>query len=80
MNHNGESYKQCSLLEQRTVSKVTTIARSVVFRPTHPHIRFCHSFVAPVDDTPRPQLFQVCRVATVVMETTQLFLRQFNDS
>jgi len=78
-----KSFKQTlRLLEQCAVSKITTSVRSAVFWPWHmrPQL-FCHSLIVlPMTHCSNSaqefavQVWQVCEVATVLMETTQLVL------
>ena len=76
--------KQC-FYRNSTVSKVTTSVQGVVFRPWHTPTIVLPSFIAlPIIRCSCSKLaqkfaVQVCQVATVVVEITQLRLRQFNN-
>ena len=64
-------------------STVTTRVRMLSFRMDTAPQSFCHSFIAlpMIRCSKSAQKFavQVCQVATLVMETTQLVLSQFKN-
>jgi len=80
-NRKFKSFKQTVFLsEPCALSKVTTSVQSAVFQPRHRPTIILLLIYCSVDN----MLFkispavQVCQVATVVMETTQLVLSQFH--
>jgi len=61
------------------VSKVTSVQSAVTQAHTHHHFAVhllpCQQYIVP--SQLRLPLFQMCKIATVVMEITQLVLIQF---
>jgi len=85
MNRKGKCLNSVSIriIECFAVSTVTTRDRMLSFGTDTAPQSFCHSFIAMsmihCSKSAQKSAVQMCQVAAVVMETTQLVLSQFKN-
>ena len=87
MNRKGKSFKQTGVLSEKmkcfAVSTITMRVQRLSFGTDTGPQSFCHWFIAlsmiRCLTSAQKSAVQVCLVATVAMETTQLVLSQFKN-